>query len=108
MQDDNGDWGDSDFDDLKEDGWDWNHELPNHIFIQDNDANQLYSYPKPTIATDFEDDKDVESDDIDTLPGSEDEDDQHKFPKFKMDECGDKVRLDMGMTLENDSKRIVV
>ncbi|KAI5415511.1 hypothetical protein KIW84_040800 [Lathyrus oleraceus] len=109
VQDDNGDWGDSDFDDLKEDDWDWNHELPNHIFIQeDNDANQLSSYQKPTIAADFKDDKDVESDDIDTLPESEDEDDQHKFPKFKMDEYGDKVRLDLGMILENDRKRIVV
>lgn len=34
---------------------------------------------------------------------SEDEEDQHKFPKFKILECGDEVRFELGMKFTTKS-----
>ncbi|XP_058765307.1 uncharacterized protein LOC131638779 [Vicia villosa] len=104
VQDDKDDLGDSEFDELDEDDWDWTHEVPSHTFMQENnDANQASSNQEPTKASDFEEAHDVESDDFDTPQGSEDEGEEHKFPKFKMPDCGDQVRFELGMTFATKS-----
>lgn len=42
MHNDNDDFGDSEFNDLDDDDWDWTHEVPNNTFMQEeNDGNQI-------------------------------------------------------------------
>lgn len=67
MLDDNDDLGDSEFDDLDEDDWDWTHEVPSHTFMQEgNDANNVSSNQEPTTIFDFEEGQYVNLDDLDT------------------------------------------
>lgn len=90
-----------------------------------NYANQVSLNHEPKIIFNFEEDGDVDSYVLDTLPRSEDKEDQHKFLIFKIHEYGDEVRLELGLTFtikslvrdevkfyaiekKNDSNKIVV
>lgn len=64
---------------------------------EENDANNVSSNKEPTTISDFEECQNINSDDLDTPQGSEDEYDD-KFPKFKMFDCGDTLRLEIIMT----------
>jgi hypothetical protein len=133
VQEEDEDLGDSEFDGLVEEDWDWTHEVPSHTFTQEkNDATQVYASQEPTKATDFEEAHNVDSDVLDTPPGSEDDGEEFNYPKFKIPDCGDQVRFELGMRFaskglirdavksfamekiknlhikKNDSKRVVV
>jgi hypothetical protein len=97
---------DSDFAELEDDDWDWIHEIPFETFAQAEVlVNTNATNPEPSVAADFED-NDVDSDDLDTPPGTEDdEEDLVKYPKFKTPESDDKVSFELSMTV--NTKAIV-
>lgn len=64
---------------------------------EENDGNQVSSNQEPTTVADFDEGKQIDLDDLDAPQGSEDEDDEQRYPKFKMLDCGDEVRVDLGM-----------
>lgn len=100
----NSDDDDDDMGELYEDeDWDWISEIPTEIFVNVGDENSFERHenprgnPGPSFATDFEE-NDVNSDDLDTPPGSEvDEENVRKFPKFNQPENGDEVRFELGL-----------
>lgn len=91
--------GDSEFEELDGDDWDWTHEIPSHTFIQENnDLNEGSMNQEPTKAFDFEEPPIVDSYDLDTPPGSIEESEVHKYPKFRMPDHCDEVKFELGMT----------
>lgn len=65
---------------------------------ENNDPNEGSMNQEPTKASDFEEPPFVDSDDLDTPQGSEEECEVHKYPKFRMPGHNDEVKFELGMT----------
>ncbi|XP_058734035.1 uncharacterized protein LOC131605728 [Vicia villosa] len=63
-----------------------------------SDGNQVSSNQEPTTAADFNEGKQIDLDDLDTPLGSEDEGDEHRYPKIKMFDSGEEMRFELRMT----------
>lgn len=93
---------DSDYDE----DWEWTTVFPLEIVNEvRSKAHASCINLEPTLAADF-DDKDGDADQLETPPGSEDEEEaRRKFPRFRMPEDGSNVRFEVGLIF--NTKKLV-